>query len=252
MNKLKIIFLGEIKVGKTRIISQYINYLIPKDYIRKISYEKYEKQIELNKNKIDLEIWEINGKLNYRYIKENIINNSQIVFLVYDTKRKKTFSKLNEWYESVYQILGNNNIFYIVIANKTDLNDIEVEKDEGEQYSKSINAFFYEICLKDNQNFEQLFNNILNIFIKQINKLKEENNNEKKEEIINKEEVLLYNNYEEINYIKVNKKGKGKVKYKNGDYYEGDWKNDKKEGKGKMKYKNDDYYKGDWEIIFSN
>ena len=94
----------------------------PKDYKRKISYEKYEKQIELNNNKIDLEIWEINGKLNYRYIKENIINNSKIIFLVYDTKRKKTFSKLNEWYQSICEILGKDNMFFIVIANKTDLN----------------------------------------------------------------------------------------------------------------------------------
>ena len=167
MNRIKIIVLGEIKVGKTVIISQYINYLIPKEYIRKISYEKYEKQIEFNKNQIHLEIWEINGKLNYRYIKENIINNSQIVFLVYDTKRKKTFSKLKEWYKSICQILGKDNIFFIVIGNKTDLNDIEVENKEGKKYSQSIDALFYEICTKDNKNIEQLFNNILEPFIKQ-------------------------------------------------------------------------------------
>ena len=121
MNKLKIIFLGEIKVGKTIIISQYINHLIPKEYKRKISYEKYEKQIELNNNKIDLEIWEINGKLNYRYIKENIINNSKIIFLVYDTKRKKTFSKLNEWYKSICLITCHISFFYLIIYYKSSI-----------------------------------------------------------------------------------------------------------------------------------
>ena len=33
--------------------------------------------------------------------------------------------------------------------------------------------------------------------------------------------------------------GKGKLLYKNGDVYEGDWKNDKRDGSGKLNYLND-------------
>ena len=39
---------------------------------------------------------------------------------------------------------------------------------------------------------------------------------------------------------------KGKIKYKNGDIYEGYFSNDIKEGYGKMTYKNGDYYCGNW------
>ena len=44
----------------------------------------------------------------------------------------------------------------------------------------------------------------------------------------------------------------GKMIYKNGDIYEGEFKNDKREGNGKMIYKNGDIYEGDdigkWEL----
>ena len=42
------------------------------------------------------------------------------------------------------------------------------------------------------------------------------------------------------------------MNYKNGDIYEGEFKNDLKKGKGKMIYKNGDIYEGDdigkWEL----
>ena len=34
--------------------------------------------------------------------------------------------------------------------------------------------------------------------------------------------------------------------YKNGDRYEGEWKNDDREGKGILNYKNGDRYDGEW------
>lgn len=40
--------------------------------------------------------------------------------------------------------------------------------------------------------------------------------------------------------------GKGKIVYKNGDVYDGEWRNGSKDGKGKMVYKNGDIYDGEW------
>jgi hypothetical protein len=45
---------------------------------------------------------------------------------------------------------------------------------------------------------------------------------------------------------KGHKNGYGEIVYKNGDVYEGDWKDDRKHGYGKMKYSNGNFYEGDW------
>ena len=43
------------------------------------------------------------------------------------------------------------------------------------------------------------------------------------------------------------KEGSGKMIYKNGDIYQGEFKNDKKEGKGLMTFTNGNKYDGEWE-----
>jgi len=45
---------------------------------------------------------------------------------------------------------------------------------------------------------------------------------------------------------KIIKSGKGTMKYKNGDFYDGNWMDDIKNGKGIMKYANGDFYHGEW------
>lgn len=45
---------------------------------------------------------------------------------------------------------------------------------------------------------------------------------------------------------KIIKSGKGTMKYKNGDFYDGNWKDNRKDGKGIMKYANGDFYHGKW------
>jgi hypothetical protein len=40
--------------------------------------------------------------------------------------------------------------------------------------------------------------------------------------------------------------GNGKMIYKNGDEFEGEWKDNKIEGNGKMIYKNGDVFEGEW------
>ena len=42
------------------------------------------------------------------------------------------------------------------------------------------------------------------------------------------------------------KEGKGNKDYKEGRFFEGQWKNDKKEGKGIHKYANGDVYEGEF------
>ena len=42
------------------------------------------------------------------------------------------------------------------------------------------------------------------------------------------------------------KYGNGKMKYDNGNVYEGQWNNNKRDGKGINKYASDDFYTGEY------
>ena len=84
----------------------------------------------------------------------------------------------------------------------------------------------------------------LNAAKKEVNTLNEQKSDLLAQKAGNK--IIQYSNAKYVG--KVNKKGqengKGKMIWKNGDVYEGDWKNGKRTGKGKLTWKNGDKYEG--------
>ena len=125
MNTIKIILLGDLKVGKTAIISQYLNHNFSDEYNMTVLYEKHQKQIELKNKQINLEIWELSGNLNNRFVTDILKNNLTIIFFIYDSTKEKTFLDLNYWYECINKEIEIN-YYFIVLSNKNDLNNKEV------------------------------------------------------------------------------------------------------------------------------
>ncbi len=65
MEKLKLIFVGETAVGKTSIISQYMNNSYSSESTSTIGTDKSVKDIQLeNGKKFNLEIWDTPGQKN--------------------------------------------------------------------------------------------------------------------------------------------------------------------------------------------
>ena len=54
--KVKLILIGEGEVGKTAIITQFVHGYFQEDYIQTISQDKLFKSIEINGEKVNLEI----------------------------------------------------------------------------------------------------------------------------------------------------------------------------------------------------
>ena len=61
--------------------------------------------------------------------------------------------------------------------------------------------------------------------------------------------VLKYKNGDEYQgeWVDDERKGKGTMIYNNGDQYQGQWENNMRNGKGVILYKNNDQYEGEWE-----
>ena len=69
MDTIKLIVVGETKVGKTSIIDQYINNQFSEEYVTTMTQDKSTKEIELGNNtKIKIEIWDTIGVERYRIV----------------------------------------------------------------------------------------------------------------------------------------------------------------------------------------
>ncbi len=162
MNILKIIVLGESFTGKTTIISQYIEQIFIKEYSATFSSDIMKKEIEIENKKLILEIYDTPENNKYRDNIKLFIKNINIALLVYDITNNISFNELNYWYTQINEINGKNNTLLVVIGNKNDLFlKRKILNENGIQFAKSINAFFFEITAQNYNNILEIFNNII-------------------------------------------------------------------------------------------
>ena len=209
-DKIKLILVGNSKVGKTSIITQYIEKNLTENYIPTYAHDKSLKTIKLKNNKeYKLEIWDTIGQEKYRAANNIFMKNTQIALLVYDIINKKSFDDLNEWwYKQICDINGKD-IIIGVVGNKNDLYEERViEENEGQKYAKEIQASFFETSAFDYNSIFNLFEDIVSIYDQKFHSQNENNFENKDNEKSSKKN-------EESFQIKKKKKKKNEKKKKN-------------------------------------
>ena len=189
---LKIILLGDVSVGKTSIINQYIynkyNYSIESTigaayFSKKKSFNYDPNTYTLSDKKdsnilnIQLNIWDTAGQEKYKSLVSMYYKNADIVFYVFD---KTNYNKLN------YNILNNlsENTKIVILFNKSDLifNKSKSYNDSIIEICKKNGWEYYIVSAKTNDNIQHSINNSIQNFVK-----------ENLYNIINKQKINPYN-----------------------------------------------------------
>ena len=169
VNRQKIIFTGDIYVGKTSIINVLMGQKFNNDYEASIGVDFFSKTIKYKGKIIKLQIWDSAGQEKFRSLIPNYIRGSSLVFVVYDISNKKSFNNVNSWVNFVNNI-ENSNI--VIVGNKIDLeNKREVTYEEGKKYCEENNFDFFEVSAKNDINLNNmLFSSVASLpFFNSIN-----------------------------------------------------------------------------------
>ena len=192
MEKLKCVLIGETAVGKTSIITQYINNEFNPDVKSSIGVDNLIKEIEIENTKIKFELWDTPGQEIYTSANKIFMKNTDIALIVYDITNKETFEKVNHWINLVKEVNGNRNLIIGIAANKSDLyENSEVNKEESEKYMssiKDITNLFFETSAIDHENVENVFMELIKAYINEYGlktKKEEKKNDENKASIQN-------------------------------------------------------------------
>ena len=168
----KVVLIGESGVGKTSIISQFINETFQVNMESTSGATFSSKVVTLsNKNKIKLEIWDTAGQERYRALTKMFYKDAAAAILVCDITDKNSFIQIKEyWVDQIKQ--NNDNIILIIVANKSDLYEKEnINENEVRNYANELNANFIVCSALNRSGIEDIFVAVgNNYFEKKYNK----------------------------------------------------------------------------------
>ena len=99
---LKLILIGDGRVGKTSIINKYINNKFNEGEEITVSSSYIEKIQIFNSKKYKFSIWDTAGQEIYRSIGKIFYKEAKVIILVYDITDKKSFQEIKDyWYKQV-------------------------------------------------------------------------------------------------------------------------------------------------------
>ena len=167
--KIKIMIIGESKVGKTSLISRYCNNDFDGGaYLSTVGIDFQVKNIILNNKNIRIQIWDTAGQERYRNIAKSYFQSSDGFIIVYDISYIETFQKLDFWIEQI-KLNSQEYTKMILFGNKCDIEEgRQISEEEAKEYAKRNNIKYFEVSAKDGTNvteaFEYFIKDILNSF----------------------------------------------------------------------------------------
>ncbi len=126
--KAKVCLVGEAAVGKTSLIRRFVLNAFDEKYVttlganvskKEITVEIPERDLLVN---MDMVVWDIMGEKGVRdLLKEAFFHGAQGILAVCDITRYSTLRELDDWVQSVFEVVGDVAVVYAV--NKADLMD---------------------------------------------------------------------------------------------------------------------------------
>jgi len=188
METYKVILVGDVSVGKTNLLTQYVDGEFSEKDNSTIGIEFKNKIIELkNGRKIRLQIWDTCGQEKFMSITKNYFRGCSAALFVFDVTKKDTFNNLEKWLKLFNEFDDEKTTIKILIGNKNDLKPKNVNKEEIDKFTKDHFRKYFEISAKTNKE------NIVKMFDEIVGKLKEkENDNSINDNPINDNPINAY------------------------------------------------------------
>jgi len=164
---IKITLLGNPGVGKTCIISRYIDDVFEENNAPTIGANYSEKIIKKNGKEYELNIWDTAGQEKFHALGKHFYKEAYIVCLVYDITSQESLEQLKSiWYPDLLKY-GEKYTILAVVGNKSDLyeNDKLADENFAKNFAKEIGATFILTSAKSGEGIEKLFDTLTDRFL---------------------------------------------------------------------------------------
>ena len=153
----KVVLVGESGVGKTSIITQFIDQEFQADQQSTTGGTFSTKTVICDNGRtLKFEIWDTAGQERYRALAKMFYKDANAAVLVYDVTRQASFDELKNYWTEQVKDNAPANIILAIAGNKDDLEQ-EVDETKAREYAKELGAIYANTTAKSSQSINALF-----------------------------------------------------------------------------------------------
>uniref|UniRef100_A0AC34Q9F8 Ras-related protein Rab-14 n=1 Tax=Panagrolaimus sp. JU765 TaxID=591449 RepID=A0AC34Q9F8_9BILA len=144
----KYIIIGDMGVGKSCLLHQFTEKKFMADCPHTIGVEFGTRIIEVNGQKIKLQIWDTAGQERFRAVTRSYYRGAAGALMVYDITRRSTYNHLSSWLTDAKNLTNPNTVIFL-IGNKSDMDaNRDVTYEEAKAFAEENGLTFMECSAK--------------------------------------------------------------------------------------------------------
>lgn len=158
---VKLLVVGEANVGKSCLASQFTRGIFIPEYKPTIGVDYETRSIELDGNKLRLQVWDSSGKKNFWPITKAMLRASNGVIVSYSVTDQSSFEAVNWWIDQIKEHCREDTKV-VLVANKCDsVADTVVSFPTSWDFAAKKQIPLIEVSAKDGMNVELAFLTLL-------------------------------------------------------------------------------------------
>ncbi|KAI5089268.1 ras-related protein Rab-35 [Silurus meridionalis] len=157
--------------GVTQMRTGFLLSLVPLkvsqggSYITTIGVDFKIRTVEINGEKVKLQIWDTAGQERFRTITSTYYRGTHGVIVVYDVTSAESFVNVKRWLHEINQ--NCDDVCRILVGNKNDdPNSKVVETVDAQKFAEQMDIRLFETSAKENLNVEDMFNCITELVLR--------------------------------------------------------------------------------------
>jgi Ras-related protein Rab-5C len=154
-----VVLVGESGVGKTSIITQFIDQTFQEDQQSTTGGTFSTKSVVCDNGKtLKFEIWDTAGQERYRSLTKMFYKDANAAVLVFDITRKDSFEELQNYWAQQIKECSPPQIILAVAANKSDLIGKEaVDEEQSRAFANELGAIYVSTTATTVESINELF-----------------------------------------------------------------------------------------------
>jgi small GTP-binding protein len=171
-NVIKVVILGEGRVGKTSILSKYFTKKFNEGEKSTVNPNFYEKTVNQGGKKYQFKFWDTAGQEQFNALSTLYYQGAVGALLVYDVTVYETFQRVETWVHTLEEAVGKD-IVIVIAGNKFDISDkktLDQNQNTVNEYCSRKGCKHFYTSAKTGFNLEEAFDTLTNNICSKLNK----------------------------------------------------------------------------------